>query len=451
MENSKNTILNIGQTYAVLKIKSFLRGEIDKKFITISGPGGSGKTFLLKEALKSFSDIRIRGATISHFAKKILQDSLGKDYIVTTLAAMLNMSAGNDDKGELLMSYVDIQKVKESLKTVDVIIIDEASMVDDELFHFLMQLDKKIIAVGDKYQLPPVGQDHDSIFFDNIDAELTEVMRFTGPIHKLSMVYVNEIAKYNAEEKISKHALTLGTKRISTINDVGSGYVFLNDIGITLKMAAQEFKKNKNALTGVRIIAYKNSTINLVNKFIRKMLYGKKAKMFEVGELLINTKGYRVSSIKNGDIFKVISVRSFMDSSHYEIYQLTLEDDYGNTKMASVLADTPSNMYQFDEALSRLSNISKLTNNWKEYMSLRDRYATFKYYYAVSVHKIQGSTVDNVYVFEDEIMSVKPTTYKEKFQSLYVAVTRASHRCYIYNPSAKTDNTRINVNIKRYK
>ena len=103
MERYINSSLNEGQKYAVDIIKNFLDGKINKQFITISGPGGSGKTFLLKEALKDYTHLKIRGATVSHFAKRILQESLGVSFTVSTFASLLSMKVSHDNSGNLIM------------------------------------------------------------------------------------------------------------------------------------------------------------------------------------------------------------------------------------------------------------------------------------------------------------------------------------------------------------
>lgn len=90
------------------------------------------------------------------------------------------------------------------------------------------------------------------------------------------------------------------------------------------------------------------------------------------------------------------------------------------------------------------------SKHWKIYKEFVNSYAKFKYSYAISVHKAQGASIKNVYVFEGEIMGVKPTTMKEKFQSLYVATTRAKHRVYIYNKVNTINNSEIELSHNMY-
>jgi hypothetical protein len=79
-----------------------------------------------------------------------------------------------------------------------------------------------------------------------------------------------------------------------------------------LKAAIRRFKKRGTGY--VRLLAYRNKTIEKLNVHIRIGLYGEKQKQFE-GELLINNGGYSVETvtgkeqqiIMNGELFKVRS------------------------------------------------------------------------------------------------------------------------------------------------
>lgn len=452
MESYVNTTLNEGQQNAVIVIEKFLAAKfdsLDRPYITISGPGGSGKTYLMEYALRNFRGVK-KGATISHFAKKVLQDSVGNTFSVFTLAKMLGARTSINSKGELEVKYE--RKIAElATFTADLIVIDEASMIDDNLFDLLVNLGKKIIAIGDRYQLPPVEQSHDSKFFTHIDAELTQIMRFKGPLYKFSQLFINEIKEGNKDQRMDKNILSRYTSRVSELNEKGSGYVFLNSLIPTLKFAAQEFMRDPESFTACRIVAYKNETIDAINIFIRKVLYGKDNLQYVINELIISDGGYG-NHIKNGDIFRVIKIRPQKRADNLYAYDLTLIDSKGSIFTTQTLnRDILKNVEAYEYNIQTLTNKARATRNWDSLKKFEASFAVFKYSYAVSVHKVQGSSISNVYVFEGEIMGVKPISLKEKFQSLYVAVTRATHRTYIYNPAHKVNNTAININEKRFK
>jgi len=445
-------LLNEQQQLAVKKIKEYLDDEhTTKKFITISGPGGSGKTFMLYYALQGYNPQRIIGATISHFAKKVLNSSLKEKYATTTVTALLGMVVTYDvtTGQEKVVQRTDKNgnPARAIIELYDIIIIDEASMIDDNLFSLIMKYGKKIIAVGDKYQLPPVEQDHDSKFFDDIAVELTQVMRFNKAIAEFTSIFRSEITRYNEGYNIDKYAITKHTRgRVSKLDEHGSGYVFLNDIKDVLKLAYRDFKHDKTGIDGCRIIAYKNKTIDNLNNAIRKLLFGKNRKVYEEGELIISDGGYK-KLITNGDIFRILSLYEIEDPNGIHCYVLKLNANINYP----VKVVSERGQQRYDELEEYYKEMARSSKNWTSYKEFVSDYARFKYSYAISVHKSQGASIKNVYVFEGEIMGVRPTTIKEKFQSLYVATTRAKHRVYIYNKVNSVDNSDIEIYKNMYK
>lgn len=447
MEESKKLQLNEEQEYASNEIRRYIEDAYDpRKCITISGPGGSGKTFMLKYALKIYDPELVVGATISHFAKKVLAESLGPNYIVMTVTSLLDITAYTDKKtGELCFKPKTNNKGKEVFSSYDIIIIDEASMIDDKTFEMILKRGRKIIFVGDKYQLPPVGQDYDSKAFDVITAELKTVMRFKGPLFNFSQLFVEEISNYNEGYSINKNIINSELSRTSKIDDHGSGYVFLDNLPATIKLAAQEFKNNMLSTDKCRVIAYKNKIIIKINNVIRKLLYGKNAVKFEINELIISNGGFG-PAISNGSIFRVLGVKNVLGPLNIPCFMLKLNSE-DITYPVYVIKDEGMQMY--DEEVEAMKMEAKSSLNWNKYNNFVNQFASFDYSYAVNTHKVQGSTIENVYVIEDEIMSVKPTSAKEKFQSMYVAVTRAKHRVYIFNKKYKTT-TEFEILKNRY-
>jgi exodeoxyribonuclease-5 len=68
-------------------------------------------------------------------------------------------------------------------------------------------------------------------------------------------------------------------------------------------------------------------------------------------------------------------------------------------------------------------------NAWSKYYNLLDRYADVKYNYALTVHKSQGSTFDNVIVINCDIERLRDE--KERNKLLYTAITRAKNKLFM--------------------
>ena len=77
-------------------------------------------------------------------------------------------------------------KEESTIQNYDLVVIDESSMVNEELFDFLMSevnLTTRLLFMGDPYQLPPVNEAISESFTQIGDqSNLSEVMRYEGAI-----------------------------------------------------------------------------------------------------------------------------------------------------------------------------------------------------------------------------------------------------------------------------
>ena len=69
--------------------------------------------------------------------------------------------------------------------------------------------------------------------------------------------------------------------------------------------------------------------------------------------------------------------------------------------------------------------------SWTPYFSFKNRFAWFKYMYAITVHRSQGSTFKNVFVVNADLDKLR-WNHMERNKLKYVAFTRASHRLVIF-------------------
>lgn len=442
--------LNEGQKKMVIDIGEYLTtNKSGRKFFMVQGGGGFGKSYSILRAIQHIHTDSIIAAAPSHFAKNVLKDFLGSGYKVTTVAALLGMKVTYDkETGEDIL----VRNRQVNTPPIDrygIIIIDEASMIDDETFDRLLKAceGKKLIALGDYAQLPPVGQDTDSKFFSDIASELTQPMRFTGHIFDITQHIRREIDKVRADDVASPNVINKETNRISLLDGKGSGFIFIQNSKTMLKLAISKFKAGKGS-NYARIIAYRNKTIDSLNKTVRLSLYGKDAAQFEYGEIVINNGGYShrlengksVPVVSNGEVFKVINVIEYLGP--YDIPCVELIVDADLEYPLPVVSSKGKSVY---EAI--LKRITKMAvedkRRWKQVKEFKDSFASFSYAYAISTHKVQGSTISHAFVLEGDILDVKPTTLKEKLQSLYVSISRASYKVYIFNKNFKTDNSAV--------
>ena len=89
----------------------------------------------------------------------------------------------------------------------------------------------------------------------------------------------------------------------------------------------------------------------------------------------------------------------------------------------------------YDERLSNLATYAKNASKeykkqaWMRYFELKGKYIDVKYTYASTVHKLQGSTYENVYIDFKEIIDMSRYSEMETmYRLIYVAITRATNK-----------------------
>lgn len=433
--------LNNDQEAAAHDIKDFIDGKLDIPYFTLTGGPGTGKTFMLKEALRrthSFLFDR-SAATVSHAAKNVISEAFNHSIPCYTVAQWLGMKMVYYETGEI--AFKPDKYTVPKLVSSRVAILDEASMINDDLYNEIMKLvinhRLKLIVVGDIHQLPPVKQDHDSKFFERIDAELTIPMRFLGPIADVTKVYRDAIDDINSGYGSTAYVLNEKTNREDRFDaSLNSGYYFQNNIYELIDQVAHEIKDNPKDLNFSRVLAYKNATIDILNKNIRMNIYGDNLNQFEKGEIVISKGGFAANKmpvIHNGKLLKVKDFREVIGP--YDIPCLSMEfHDLHTTANIVTVKEDKSSLERYYSMKNRLAEKARFDpKQWIHYYNFMDSFAYFDYAYSVNTYKAQGQTLKNVYVIENEIMGVKPLTLKQKYQALYVAMTRASKNLYIYN------------------
>ena len=188
--------LNKEQEQAAEAMTKFLMDpSYEKPYFVLTGAAGTGKTTMLKEVLRALpypNTLFARtAAAVAHAAKNVLIQSLDGSLDFFTVAQWLGLNMNYTEDGEIIFTPSKRSNVR--LKHYDLAILDEASQINDELYHQIVNVVQqrkiKLIVLGDIYQLPPVEQEHDSLFFENIDGE----HRFT---HKVNNVGFKEEFKY---------------------------------------------------------------------------------------------------------------------------------------------------------------------------------------------------------------------------------------------------------------
>jgi ATP-dependent exoDNAse (exonuclease V) alpha subunit len=154
-------IYNAEQLSAIEKATDFIINGNPDEYYLIEGKAGTGKTTVIKEVLKKFRNRHIIGCALSHKAKNVLRKSISSANICAeyfSVAGMLNMVL-DLETGVFKKIYIQGKNKVPPIQKADIIIVDEASMINEETIEYIFSEKKytcKVIFLGDIGQLPPI-------------------------------------------------------------------------------------------------------------------------------------------------------------------------------------------------------------------------------------------------------------------------------------------------------
>lgn len=177
--NNKTTKMDVSSLSPEQKLALDLFQKGKNLFIT--GPGGTGKTHLIKHLIADASN---RGKKCQVCAMTGCA-ALLLNCKARTMHSWSGMRLGKGEKSDIIDTVFRNKPALKNWKTVDILIIDEVSMLSKKLFEVLEELGRstrrsifpfggiQVVFTGDFFQLPPVP---------TIGEEDTEKFCFESPV-----------------------------------------------------------------------------------------------------------------------------------------------------------------------------------------------------------------------------------------------------------------------------
>ena len=432
-EYVKRIIPNKGQSEALTLMKKFLRNKNSREFC-LNGPGGTGKTTIIKELFlredKSnpgnyYVKDTVIGVTVSHRARLVLQEHIPN---CITYAAAVNMTVDFDDWGEMIFIPKTGKNKKSKLLPFKYIIFDEASMVSSEMREILLQScnpNAKIIYLGDHCQLPPI-KPRKGNYNPNLDSPVFDLewkYTLTEKMRQMEGDYIAEICD-TAREHID------GDKELKWVGDIKSIYdkdtnkgVHLTKESAVIKSFVNNFKNNIDC----KVLAYRNCWINDLNFFIRKELFPDNYKeRYVVGDLIVGNDMYcpvewETPVFYNGEDMVIKKTHKA------KLEKIDCDLIWVEGKDTPIYIPSEEGEKDYRRKIYELKEEALETDIWETYMNFKNKFANISYGYAVTLYKIQGTTLYGVYMDIHDIFGVAPLTDKRKLQSLYVGFSRPTN------------------------
>lgn len=393
-------------------IKAIIRNNV----VIIRGYGGTGKSSTVAGVLSCLrEDYSFRQCALSGKASVNLRDITGQDG--STIHSLLGYNPGTG------VAYHEDNPL-----TTDMVILDEASMVDIFLFEKLIRAiptGAKFILLGDTNQLPSIGVGN--ILTDLIDSEIIPVITF-NEIHRQGaksgiIPFSIDIAKGKTRYKDSWEGIeTLGELQDLTI----VGYKHERDsfeerksIDLIVKYFKELYKECRD-ISQISIIVptkERGTGCYTINKIIQDIVLPPRRR----GDgIELGTKN-QPFTIYRGD--KVINL----------VNNYGVEPNIFNGNMGEVISIDKDN----NKAVIDFYNIGEVELSGEDLKNL-------DLGYAITCHKSQGSTIPYTICCIDYSHYVMLNR-----QLFYTLITRAKKRCVLITET-KAMNRAVKNNVIRY-
>lgn len=410
-------VLTDDQQKALAAIVGFL-SHPTHKFFVLEGYAGTGKSTLVNEFLHQLPtlltsmqivlqrklDWEVHLTATTNKAAEALSQITQKP--VSTIQSFLGLVVATDyKKGTTSL----IQKTKGDFKENQIILIDEASYIDDDLKEWIHQLTApscKIIFIGDPAQLTPIKKFQAPVFQANYPkAQLNQVVR---------QVEGNPI-------------IALATAFRHTVN-TGEFFQFHPDNHHIIHVPRSDFDKlvvqsadtNRGVSNGSKLLAWTNKRVIQYNQLITNELQGREH--LQPGDYAICNKYVSYSyKTKNCNI-KTDEEVLITDMKPDTLYNVpgwwVVMNGVHEAFMAESRTDR-QNILKHYRTLGDWTRVQDIESNW---IDLRAAHAC-------TVNKSQGSTYDRVFIDLDDIAKCNSGNLIARM--MYVAVSRARHQVFL--------------------
>lgn len=427
--------LTTDQDAALAKIMSWFENG-NEWAMSLQGYAGTGKSTLVQEVAKQVSAIRETPFSVprdpvaftapTNKAVKVLREMAARSGVAArclTIHKMLSLRMTSDGERRELVKKPNPY---ESMGGYRLVVVDEASMIHDSLFKSIEEdahrHDTKVLFVGDPLQLPPVefGEPALESLKAYQVASLEKVVRQaeSNPIINLASWLRSRL---NKDE---------WSKEIEIADDATDGIHLVDDRHFTAN-AIEALAEGTKKQVDIKAIAWRNATVNQINDGVRRILYGNNPPSFVIGEQLMaaSPAGGKVLYTDCEAVITGIKEQTHREIGKWKCLYLSIETEDGLKDEVPVIH--PDAKLDLAKHLDAIALEAKAGQKylWKEFWSTRDSFADLRPCYAITAHRSQGSTYENVWVDTTDILGNR--NMAEGLKCLYVATTRAARNVFL--------------------
>jgi len=442
-------------THIEKRMDGLLKSDcIDEYLLSLTGAAGTGKTYLTVQIASYFMeksksqtypqhdnyDFVITAPT--HKAVSVIADTLyeaGIEATCKTIHSFLGIKPFIDyDTG---VERYKIDQTKKGKERTTILMVDESSMIGAELYHFIIEAIEErrvdlVLFIGDQYQLLPVSDNVNPVYALLHQFQLTEVVR------QARDSYIIQIAIELRERIISKEFIDLKKFFFECSRKYDELEIFHNkeDFLDAFYQGDRWFDDDKI------LAAYRNKNVDAFNRVIRRKYWYQKGvnnpPTLLPGDKLRFKEAYSVKEVTlyhNNQVVELEKVNKlYHELLHIEYWECKAV--YYSKQQIFRVVD-PKSMSVFNdklETIAKSARRAKFPENrklWEAFFKVRNMFAEVQYIFTSTIHKLQGSTYEEILI---DLFSLSDNHYlgmEEKYRLAYVAVTRASKDIKVFIPA----------------
>lgn len=367
------------QDDALLAASRWLKAG-DRQVFRLFGYAGTGKTTLARHLAEGVDGDVLFAAFTGKAAQVLRSKGASK---ASTIHSLIYRPKGeetveDEETGKKEVLPMFSLNRQSALSKAALIIIDECSMVDEDLGRDLLSFGTPVLVLGDPGQLPPVSGGG---FFTEHEPD----------------ILLEEIHRQARDNPI-----------IELARQVREGnQVMIGDYGDAAKVISKANVDTDEVLDADQVLVGTNKTRRLYNQRLRDL------KDFEgplpaAGDKLVCLRNDPKKGLLNGSLWQVTSAARTVKPA---MNILIRTEDEGVDRHSAKVKLLKS---AFEEPEREIP--------WQ----IKRRHDDFDFGYALTVHKAQGSQWENVYLFDE---SYAFREHRDRW--LYTAITRAAERLTI--------------------
>ncbi len=388
------------------------------QIFVLCGYAGTGKTFLIDHTVRKLGLVAGKSAVFvapTGKAASVLLRSGTPAGTVHSLIYTREEDIEVDENGEIVserfLRFVRKEKIDPEIK---LIVVDETSMVSDEVLRDLLSYGVKCLFSGDPAQLPPVGG--------------------SNTLLSMPCVTLTQIVRQEKDNPIVRIASMARAGKLLPFGSYGDNVEILPKNSLTPQQRRRLF------LEADQIIVGTNRTRENLNREIRSYLGISASAVLPVeGEKLICTLNNWSKTLDERGEFHlvngIIGVCRNVKEGEDGLASLDFKADFLSHTVEALPFDTGvfetgKYYHGYGDKACYLQNGALVHENNFEMLKRfkikrEDTVCRFEFAYAVTCHKAQGSEFDFVVVFDESRI------FDDGARWLYTAITRAKKKLVI--------------------